>query len=119
MEYEPKRTEIKNNSPEIDSSSFEEVLAQLDFEESPDLSEAKQAVTIMLSQNDVDPKLRSRVWGEFFDIGENIVDTQIGREDIIGRSRLHIALVIYEAQIFLELDMYDSCLEKLHQAYQY
>ena len=110
----------KNNekSGEIALPAIESLLPQLDFYETPDLAEARQAILEALSNNDLDPASRQEMWAEYAKIGERITDA-LDAQDIEGRARTHIALIVHKATIFRDAGNLQRYLEELDDAEMY
>jgi hypothetical protein len=107
----------KNNekSGEIALPAIESLLPKLDFYETPDLAEARRAILEALSNNDLDPASRQEMWAEYAKIGEQITDA-LDAQDIEGRARTHIALIVHKAMIFRDADNLQRYLEELDDA---
>lgn len=113
MEH-PKSYESSSEAP----LAIEEALfPKLDFEETPDLAEARQVIVEAL-KNDLDPANRKEMWIEYIKIGEQITNA-LGVQDIEGRAKVHTALILHKALVFHKVGDQKRYIEELIDAEEY
>jgi hypothetical protein len=98
---EPKHHE-KNNPNFTDK--FKELLADVEFEESAEMYEARRAVVEALTEHAQDPDLIRLVWIEYAKVCEQAVDSKTSSDaNPQTRARLQIAVLVHKALIFREI----------------
>lgn len=114
-EFEPDQSELT-----AADNSIEALLPQLDFYETAELREARQAILMALREESDDPVRRRKVWTEYAIIGEHMVDDadQTG-QNIAPRAKAQIALIIHKALIFREAGQVPRYIQELDCAETY
>lgn len=115
LESEPSQSELA-----AADNSIETLLPQLDFYESSELREARQAVLIALREEADDPARRREAWTEYAIVSEHMVDdADLTGQDIASRAKAQIALIIHKALIFREADQVARYIQELDHAETY
>jgi len=115
LESEPDQSELT-----AADNSIEALLPQLDFYESSELREARQAILVALREVSDNPARRREAWTEYAIIGEHIVDdADLTGQDIASRAKAQLSLIIYKALIFREAGQVPRYIQELDHAETY
>ena len=95
-----------------------EALVRLGFKETEKLRDSKRAVAETLAEEANSDRARE-TWDDFTCSTESIVDDTIEPDDTKGRGRMHIAMLLYSASLFREVNQYARYVEELLLAYDY
>jgi hypothetical protein len=80
------------------------LLPGVEFEETPDLQEARVAVLEALTNGVQDADLLRTMWGEYVHITEQLVDSQTSNDsDPQRRAQLQLATLVHKALLFREV----------------
>ncbi len=115
LESEPNQSELT-----AADNAIEALLPQLDFCETAELREARQAILMALREEADDPARRREAWTEYDIIGEHMVDNaDLTGQDIASRAKAQLSLIIYKALIFREVGQVPRYIQELDHAETY
>jgi len=115
LESEPDQSELT-----AADNAIEALLPQLDFCETAELREARQAILMALREEADDPARRREAWTEYDIIGEHMVDNaDLTGQDIASRAKAQLSLIIYKALIFREVGQVPRYIQELDHAETY
>ncbi|MBC7943471.1 hypothetical protein H7X68_03170 [Candidatus Saccharibacteria bacterium] len=111
------RMEVPKDKSERTDDSIECLLPLLNFHETPELIEARQAVLMALSEAADGPSRLRDAWIEYSVITEQIVDNfEITGQDVVSRAKAQLSVVVHKALIFLEAGRTDRYIGELDYA---
>jgi hypothetical protein len=111
--------EAKPEKPEF-TEKLAELLPGFEFEETPELSEARLAALEALTKEAQDPALNRLVWTEYAKVCEHIVDTTDFNEAYPKITMpVQIAMIVHKALIFREAGDTARYAEELNIAQAY
>lgn len=98
-----------------------ELLPDIAFEETPELTEARTVITKMLSGSEAhNPDHTRAAWGEYAKLCEEIVDeNEADHKTVLPRAGRQIATLVHKALIFERVGNDDRCTELLTEAIMY
>jgi hypothetical protein len=112
----PESWETSGESPELPVRDVAELVEQLDFRPSPELTEASQAVIAGLRDGVTAESQLSLAWGEYARISEEIVEEALDPKQY---TRWQIGALIHKALLFRAANIMIRYLEELDHAEVY